>query len=301
MQIIESFLKHLILEKNFSKHTVRAYSQDLNQFSEFLKENNVKLEKTTKAEVRTYLGLLKRMGEKNRSLARKLSVLRSFFKFLVKEEIIKNNPCQTLPSPKLEKRLPSFLDFPQAETLMETPLRKEASRYKYGGQVLTTRDRAILEILYGCGLRASELVGLDLADIDFSAGLLKVRGKRNKERIVPLGRKAEEALKNYLKMRNAECGMRNAEAVFLNFRGGRLTTRSLQRLVHSYITQIADLSRKSPHTLRHTFATHLLERGADLKAVQELLGHASLSTTQIYTHVTKERLKKIYRQAHPRA
>lgn len=238
-------------------------------------------------DIRDYLGFLLRYGYERRTAARKLSTIKSFFKFLVKEKITDFNPARDVKTPKIEKKLPGFLTQYQAQKALQIIGDDEAS----------CRNRAILEVLYGAGLRAAELVGLNKENIDFLSEVMRVKGKGNKERIVPLGSYAKNAIKEYLDKRENKTN----PAVFLNQQGKRLTTRSVQNIVNKQLSKVSEVTGTNPHILRHSFATHLLERGADLRAVQELLGHASLSTTQIYTHLSVERLKKIYDQAHPRS
>jgi tyrosine recombinase XerC len=225
-----------------------------------------------------------------RTVARKLASLRSFFRFLRREGYIKSDPAADISSPKLDKKLPKFLDVGKINTLIEKP-----DTSNLGGM----RDRAILETLYSTGIRVSELVGLDMSDIDQIGGVVKVLGKGSKERIVPIGEKALDAIRKYNDKKDRRS--RSRDAAFLNNRGGRLTDRSVRRMIDKYIKACAIEEKISPHSLRHSFATHLLDRGADLRSVQELLGHMNLSTTQIYTHVTTERLKSVYDKAHPRA
>jgi tyrosine recombinase XerC len=273
------FIDYLQKEKNFSPHTLRNYRKDLEQFFDYLSDRATAV--VDSAAILAYVSFLMKYGLDARSVARKLSALKSFFKVLRRLGRADHNPAENIRTPKTKKHLPGFLTLPQVEQ---------------GLAIENIRDRAIMEVLYSCGLRASELVGLDTGSVDFNRGEIKVRGKGNKERIVPLGDAAKTAILAYLKERNAT----NA-ALFQNRRGGRLTTRSLQRIVHKHLMGVAQASGTHPHILRHTFATHLLENGADLRAVQELLGHASLSTVQIYTHVTTKRLKEVYKKAHPRA
>lgn len=290
---IEEFARFMAEERGLSPHTVKSYTSDLLQFAEFSREVSkvLRVEDVDRGLIRDFLGSLLRYGYDRSSVARKLSALRSFFKYLVKRGVVETSPALRFPTPKIGKRLPSFLDESQAKALMELPPLTRDLDY---------RDRAILELLYGTGIRASELVGLNLDDVNLSREVVRVLGKGGKERIIPLGRMARAAILNYLERRKelAESGER---ALFLNKYGRRLSTRGLQRIVNKYIKRVAELSKTSPHVLRHTFATHLLERGCDLRAVQELLGHSSLATTQIYTHVTTKRLKEIYKRAHPRA
>jgi tyrosine recombinase XerC len=276
---VGDFLDYLKKEKNCSIHTLRAYRTDLRLFFEFLDDQ--KQDRIDNTVISQYLTFLYKYGLDSRSVSRKLSSIKSFFKVLKKIGPITENPAALVRSPKTKKHLPGFLTLPQVEV---------------GLKIEDKRDRAILEVLYSCGLRAAELVGMNLTDIDLSREEIKVRGKGRKERIVPLGKAAQNAVASYLRERSSA-----APALFVNYLGNRLTTRSLQRIVRKHLIKIAQAQGTNPHILRHTFATHLLERGADLRAVQELLGHASLSTVQIYTHLTTQRLKEIYKKAHPRA
>ncbi len=284
LERIDDFIAYLKKEKNYAGHTLRNYKNDLKQLFEYLKERN--REKCDKNAISQYISFLLKYGFDSRSAARKLSAIKTFFRTLKKLGYVNENPLTGIRTPKLKKHLPGFLTYEQV---------KQAFR------ISNLRDRAIMELLYSCGLRASELVGLNLEDIDFNREEVRVRGKGRKERIVPLGRVARNAILKYLSERNQKRGRESSPALFLNYRGGRLTTRSLQRIVHRYLIQLANASGTNPHILRHTFATHLLENGANLRAVQELLGHSSLSTVQIYTHLTTKRLKEIYKRAHPRA
>jgi tyrosine recombinase XerC len=282
---IDKFIRYLEIEKNYSLHTCLNYSLDLKEFKNFLKDTP--LESIDHLILRRYLAELKQKNLKSRSINRKLSCLRSFFKFLFREGYIKYNPCSLISGPKQEKHLPSFLTEEEVIRLIEiVPVKDEWS----------LRDRAILETFYSTGMRISELVGLDTSDIDFISGTVKVKGKGKKERLLPIGDKALEAIKDYLaKRKNKE------EAVFLNKFGRRISSRAVRDIVHKYVRVASLKSGISPHTLRHSFATHLLERGADLRSVQELLGHTNISTTQVYTHLTTEKLKQVYQKAHPRA
>jgi tyrosine recombinase XerC len=296
---IERFLKYLEAQRGASYHTIRSYRTDLKQFVEILRDEQdiTDVRYVGRDAIRDFLGFLTRHGQQRRSIARKLSTLKSFFKFLKKHHIIETNPTEGMKSPKLDLKLPSFLTRRAIEELMDLPYKED---------FFGLRDKAIMEMLYGTGMRASELIGLNLSDIDMLEEVIKVRGKGGKERILPLPEKAKIALKEYLELRKPSL----ARGYLLSYDDGplllsklktRLTRRSLVRIVKKYISKVAELSQMSPHTLRHTFATHLLDKGCDLRTVQELLGHASISTTQIYTHITPERLKKIYTQAHPRA
>ncbi len=281
---IKNFLIYLQKEKNYSPHTLRAYQTDLEGFFDFLKVRNES--SVDQGIISCYVGSLIKYGLESKSVARKLSTLKSFFKVLKRNGEIDNNPALMIRTPKTKKHLPGFLSYEQIQQ---------------GLAIEDPRDRAILETLYSCGLRASELVGLNIEDIDLRRSEIRVRGKGNKERIVPLGRVANDAILRYQQNRRREQIADLKEPLFVNYRNGRLTTRSLQRIVRRCLSKISHAAGTNPHILRHTFATHLLENGADLRAVQELLGHASLSTVQIYTHLTTKHLKKTYMQAHPRA
>ena len=282
---LEKFLSYLEIEKNYSPHTLLNYKMDIEEFQRSSAETSI--DKVDYPVLRRYLTELKAKGHKPRTLARKISVLRSFFKFLQREKIIPNNPALLLNTPKLDKKLPKFLSEEEMIRFIESPpVIKETGK----------RDRALLEALYSTGIRVSELVGLNVDSVDFIGNVVKVLGKGKKERLVPIGDKALDALKDYLESRKQK-----TKAIFLNRNGQRLTTRSINNIVDKYIQAGSLKFHISPHVLRHSFATHLLNRGADLRCVQELLGHANLSTTQIYTHVTMERLKNVYNQAHPRA
>ena len=237
--------------------------------------------------LRRYLGQMREAHLKPRSVARKLSTLRSFFKFCMREKIISQNPAALVQTPKLDKPLPHFLSEEEAKTLIESPQPDKSS---------SLRDKAIFETLYSTGIRVSELVGMDVDDVDFISNIVRVMGKGKKERLVPIGNAALEALKAYVDSRKV-----SSRVLFLNKNGGRLTDRSVRNIINKYLLLIASAQHVSPHMFRHSFATHLLNRGADLRSVQELLGHVNLSTTQIYTHLTTDKLKKVYDQAHPRA
>jgi len=293
---IRQFLRYLSIEKNVSPHTRRGYLKDLEQFEAFLKEQGlvrssqegVEFEKVDRLTIRRFLGVLHRKNRKS-SIARKISTLRSFFKYLVKEELIASNPAKSVSTPKREKFLPSTLTVDEAFRLMESPSEEEKAQ--------AVRNRAILELLYSSGLRVSELVGLNWNRLDLELGIVKVMGKRSKERIVPVGSKAIEALNAYSEERGTVEG---EDPVFINGRGGRLTTRTVARIVKNYTERSGIFRKISPHSLRHTFATHLLDSGADIREIQEMLGHASLSTTQRYTHLTMGKLMEVYDKAHPR-
>lgn len=281
-------MNYLKIEKNASRHTITNYTIDLKAFLAFLGEKAVSA--VDHLVLRRFLAEMRAKNYSKRTVARKLASLRSFFKFLYREGYIKSNPVTAISSPKLDKKLPKFLDVGKVTKLILAPDTKTQAGL---------RDRAILETLYSTGIRVSELVGLDVNDIDFISGVIKVFGKGYKERIVPIGDEAATAVRKYLD--KTETRAKAKDAVFLNNRGRRLTDRSVRRVIDKYIRTCSIEEKISPHSLRHSFATHLLDRGADLRSVQELLGHMNLSTTQIYTHVTMERLKSVYDKAHPRA
>lgn len=285
---IDKFINYLKVEKNASGHTIKNYSIDLNSFFLFLEGKDIA--EVDHLTLRRFLAQLRSKAYSKRTIARKLASLRSLFKFLYREGHIKSNPITAISSPKLDKKLPKFLDVGQVTRLIMKP---------DTATIAGLRDRAILETLYSTGIRVSELVGLDTRDIDFISGVVKVFGKGSKERMVPIGEEALGAIRRYNDKKDKREKAR--DAVFLNNRGGRLTDRSVRRMLDKYIHACAIEEKISPHSLRHSFATHLLDRGADLRSVQELLGHMNLSTTQIYTHVTMDRLKAVYDKAHPRA
>lgn len=290
-QYLDKFVRFLEIEKNFSPHTITNYKVDLIGFMDFA--GDIDIARIDYLLLRKFLAHLKSVQYDKRSIARKLACLRSFFKFLCRDGYLKTNPALGLATPKLDRKLPFFLDVKQAQRFLDIPVE--------GRDLTGLRDRAVLETLYSAGLRVSELVGLEVRDIDFIGGVAKIRGKGKKERLVPIGDTAIRAVKQYLDKRPAIESMRNKTALFLNKSGGRLSDDSVRCIVDKYIKAASLREHVCPHTLRHSFATHLLDRGADLRAVQELLGHANLSTTQIYTHVTTERLKAVYEKAHPRA
>ncbi|MDD5690241.1 MAG: tyrosine recombinase XerC [Candidatus Omnitrophica bacterium] len=285
---IEKFIRYLEIEKNYSAHTVVNYKLDLNDFGRFLA--GAELEKIDYLALRKYLAVLKEKNLGNRTVGRRLSALRSFFRFLSREGYIKTNPILMLSSPKLDRHLPSFMTEEEVKKLIESAFARS------GTDILGLRDRAILETFYSSGLRISELVGLNLDDIDFISGIVKIRGKGKKERIAPIGEAALLAIRGYLGKRKKE-----SSAVFLNNNYRRITTRGVRYILVKYLHLAEIKPGVSAHTFRHSFATHLLNRGADLRTVQELLGHANLSTTQIYTHLTTEKLKSVYDKAHPHA
>ncbi len=282
---IERFLKYMEIEKNYSAHTLLNYRLDLEDFYTFLGHD--KMADVDYPVLRRFLAELRARELKPRSVARKLSSLRSFFRYLQREGAIQKNPAALLVTPKLNKVLPHFLTEEEAVHLLESP------QEDISGEL---RDKALFETMYSSGIRVSELVGLSAQDIDFEGHMIKVFGKGKKERIVPIGEKAIAAIRGYLAVRK-----KPEDAVFLNRSGTRLSTRSVRNSINKYIKKAAIMQKVHPHMFRHSFATHLLNHGADLRSVQELLGHVNLSTTQIYTHLTTEKLKSIYDKAHPRA
>ena len=324
---LAEFLEHLRLNENASQHTVRAYESDLSQFLVFLAARGSRTRaQLTVADVdhlsiREFLGDLHRRGNSRSSAARKLAAIRTFSRYLRREGILEGDPAALVGTPKREQRLPAHLGEAEMSALLDMP---------DGSQPLGRRDRAILELFYASGLRLSELVGLDLGDVNLNGRMVRVLGKGGKERIVPFNHSTEQALRAWLRDREAfvaaDTGARAASRqprtaardlrgasrqprpapaskppLFLNYQGGRLSTRSVDRLVRKYVAACSTRFGISPHALRHSFATHLLERGADLRAIQELLGHARLSTTQRYTHLNAAQLLETYRKAHPKA
>jgi integrase/recombinase XerC len=289
---IAGFLRYLDRERNASPHTIRAYAADLEQFQAHIAQElgrDGTLADVDHLIIRAFLARLHRDGLKKVSAARKLATLRTFFRYLCREGILDRNPARALLSPRTERKIPTHLEESEVAALIEVPGDTDSAR----------RARAILEVLYATGIRCAELVGLDLADIDLAGRTVRVLGKGSKERIVPFGQPALAALSGYLACRgNAKP---RSQAVFVNARGGRLTDRWVRHIVTHRVKQVAMARRLSPHSLRHSFATHLLERGADLRSIQELLGHSSLSTTQRYTHVNAKHILDIYKKTHPRA
>ena len=304
-ELFKQFLDHLRYERNVSTHTLRNYSSDLGQFYEHVapvdpktgKRREIGIHDIDHLTIREWLAELHGANKKKTSVARKLASLRTFFQFLVREGITETNPAKIVATPRIERKLPTHLSIEDAIRFIETPdLETDLGK----------RDRAILEFMYATGIRVGELTKLDIKDIDFQNKLVRVTGKRRKQRVVPFGEPALQALVGYLSVRqnflhNAPHDKRDEQAVFLNYQGTRITTRSVGRMVDKYIKECADLHDISPHSLRHSFATHLLDSGADLRDIQELLGHARLSTTQIYTHVSMEKILEVYDRAHPKA
>lgn len=294
---LSSFEDFLSSERNYSKHTLKAYIADIKEFGLVLKDmglisadnGEIDFAHMDETPIRTFISRL--YGKNKRvSISRKLASIRTFYEFLIRNGTIKSNPAKLVPTPKGEKRLPTFLTVDEVVKLVETPGSEN---------VYESRDRAILELLYSCGLRVSELVGINLNNLDLISMSVKVLGKGNKERMVPLGSKACTAIKTYLSQR---LDLKpEDDYLFVNSRGGRLSTRSIDRIIKKYAAISGIPKNISPHVLRHTFATHLLGGGADLRAIQEMLGHKSLSTTQRYTHISIEKIMEIYDKTHPRA
>jgi len=324
--IIHEFISYLNFEKRFSEHTAKCYGADLRQFAEFLsvssdnisdaaesissipQQDNINTAVATQVKqkvdqllltadintVRAYMAELNEKQYSKSTIARKLATLRSFYKFLVKRNQIGSNPVEVIRTPKQEKKLPKFLEYEDVKRLLETP---PVDNW------LGARDRAILETLYSTGIRVSELVALNMDDIDFLGEVVHIRGKGKKERISPIGSSALQAIQHYIEFRNKRAQSSNdfdSKVLFVNKHGKRLSTRSVRRKMDKYLKMAGLDPSISPHTLRHSFATHMLNNGADLRSVQELLGHQSLSTTQVYTHLTTGKLKEVYDNAHPR-
>lgn len=291
------FLRHLERERGSSEHTVKAYREDLTALVEYLADDDGRSPEpasVTVADLRGYLAALGEAGYAKTSIARRMSAVRSFFKFGQREGWVQSSPAEALRNPRKARKLPHFLTDDEVTRLLAAPQADTA---------LGKRDRAILETLYSAGLRVSELVGIDDGDIDLEQGLVRVRGKGRKERLAPLGSYASEAIEAWLAKRSLAKGESRGEEtpLFTNRFGRRLTTRSVARMLEKHLAAAGLDGRTSPHTLRHSFATHLLDRGADIRSVQELLGHSSLVTTQVYTHVSTRNLREAYEKAHPRA
>lgn len=282
---LDAFMRYLEFEKNCSAHTLLNYRLDIEEFLLFLGDSD--LATVDYLTLRRFLASLRDKQLKARTIARKLSSLRAIFRYMQREGLVSKNPARLLMTPKLDHVLPHFLTENEAVALLESPADQTSS---------SLRDRAIFEMMYSSGMRVGELVGMNVADVDLIGNIIKVRGKGRKERMLPLGEPAVAALREYLAARKF-----SSQAVFLNNRGGRLTDRSVRNIINKYLPEAALKQNVHPHMLRHSFATHMLDRGADLRSVQELLGHVSLSTTQIYTHLTTDKIKRIYENAHPRA
>lgn len=285
LPLIAKYVTYLEIEKNYSPHTILNYRLDLEEFAKF--NHNIPVTQVEYTTLRRFLAHMRELKLKPRSVARKLSSIRSFFKYLQREKIVEKNPAALLVTPKLDKPLPHFLSESEAVQLINAPNSDKLS---------DNRDKAIFEVLYSTGIRVSELVGMDIDDVDFISNIARVMGKGRKERIIPIGDTALDVLKKYIDSRAHQ-----SNALFLNKSGGRLSDRSVRNIINKFILKEAMRQHVTPHMFRHSFATHLLNRGADLRSVQELLGHVNLSTTQIYTHLTTDKLKSVYDKAHPRA
>ncbi|AQS59364.1 tyrosine recombinase XerC [Desulforamulus ferrireducens] len=295
--LIDHYVDFLSIRKNFSSHTIEAYQKDLFDGLEFFAQAlNTSEEKLLPTDIdgkllRQYLAHLYQRNLSRATVARRLAAWRTFFRFLYNEGLVKNNPLQRVSNPKQEKRLPQFLFPEETKDLIEAP----------DHSPLGIRDRALFELLYASGMRVSELVSLNLSHLDLARGYIRVMGKGSKERIVPIHQQAVATLQLYLQSVRPLLAAQECQAVFVNYQGNRLSDRGVRKILAKYCQQLGFKDGISPHTIRHSFATHLLDNGADLRSVQELLGHVSLSTTQLYTHVTKQKLKKVYKISHPRA
>ena len=317
---LDAFLAYLVSARNVSPKTVMAYTTDLLQFFEFLKDeakldalSAVDPELVEVPDVRRFMGHLFDSGVKPRSIARKLASIKSFYRYLLDSGKIERSPLSLVMTPRLDRKMPDFLSEEEASRLFDQFMPPDAKsageedRRKAEEQAFElARDRAVLEVLYGCGLRLSEVTGLEIADVDLAHGYLKVTGKGRKQRIVPLGEPAAEALRNYFEVRRnffriSGEGAAESSHVFVTAKGRQIYPMLVQRMTKRYLSPVTESERKNPHMLRHTFATHMLNGGADLKSVSEMLGHSSLTTTELYTHVTFNRLKEAYAKAHPRA
>ncbi|MFZ5817422.1 MAG: site-specific tyrosine recombinase XerD [Bacillota bacterium] len=291
--LIHEFINYLSVERGLAMNTLESYGRDLRQYSQFLEEDDSHLDAVSRTTILNYLMFLQQQGKATATIARRLAALKAFYQFLVREKRIKSDPTANLESPKLEKRLPRVLTVGEVERLLAQP---------DGMQPAGMRDRAMLELLYATGIRVSELVSLNVGDVNLEAGYIRCAGRGSKERIVPLGSLAIQSVREYLESgRSRLVKDRDEQALFVNHHGNRLTRQGFWKIVKKYADDARIENEITPHTLRHSFATHLLENGADLRSVQEMLGHADISTTQIYTHVTKGRIKEVYARTHPRA
>ncbi len=291
---IERFIRYLQFEKRFSPHTVTAYRQDLNQFNEFLVSEELDVMTISHRDVRSWMLALMEQGSEAKTVNRKLSVLRSFYKFLQREELIRSNPMIHIKAPKIPKRLPVIMDEQKMDILLDGDL---TFANNFGGM----RDRLILELLYGTGIRLSELVSLKDQDVNLYEQHIKVLGKRNKERVIPVAAPLIKLIKDYIKEKLSQNFDNKASSLIVTNEGNNAYPQFIYRIVKSILSKISTQEKRSPHVLRHSFATALLNKGADLNAIKELLGHSSLAATQVYTHNSVEKLKSIYKQAHPKA
>jgi len=296
-EAIKAYLQYLEIERNASAHTLAAYQNDLNQFESFItdftRQTDPELEKITRPMLRLWMGQLSDEGFTKSSIARKTASLRAFFRFCYRRGYVTSNPAQHLIIPRKEKKLPQTVSESEIDKLMTIVDQTTPEGI---------RDQAVLELLYGTGIRLRELVAIDLPHLDMKRRQIRVMGKGSKERIIPFGKQAQEALEDYLRIRHQ---LRNPKvpdlSLFLTKKGKRLYPRAIQRIVQKYLTAASEVSQKSPHVLRHSFATHLLDRGVDIRVIKELLGHANLAATQVYTHTSLDHLRKVYNKAHPRA
>lgn len=290
---LEGFIAYLKHEKNASPHTISNYQRDLLQLAQYLEGKKLNLRDIDNIMLRGFLAALYGRGEKKSTVGRKLAAIRSFFQFCVRKHWMDDNPAKVVSTPKQDKPVPSFLSEEEMQEFLDLPQTTKP---------LDKRDKAMLELLYATGIRVSELVGINLEDVKFTERLIRIKGKGKKERLVPFGRIAEESLKSYLRVRPLiNKGVVEESPLFLNYRGRKLSARSVERTVDKYIRRSATRRKISPHSLRHSFASHLLSRGADLRVIQELLGHESLATTQKYTHLDLQHLLDVYRKSHPRS
>jgi len=292
---IRDFLKYILLEKRYSKHTSESYTNDLRQFQDFLQKyqnsDSIFWQRVDRKVIRYFLAYLQEQNYSRRTIARKLATVKSFFKYLVREEILKKNPALSVKMPRYEKKLPEYISLTEMDRLFKT---------SKSGTFEELRNLAMLELFYGSGIRLSELINLKTVDIFFEENLIRVIGKGNKERIIPFGENAKQILIKYLEIR-PQYANKNVDNVFVLKNGNQMYPMAVQRIVKKYLSDISDIHIKSPHVLRHTYATHLLNAGAGIRVVKDLLGHENLSTTQIYTHLSVDHLKSVYNQAHPGA
>lgn len=291
---LQSFIHYLTVEKGLSKNTLESYKRDLKQFTAYLiSSGNNKIEEISRQNIVAYLMVLREQGKASSTISRNMASIRAFFQSLLKDQKITSDPSIHLETPKIERRLPKVLSIAEVETLLQTP----QSSTSFG-----QRDRAMLELLYATGIRVSELISLSLEDVHLQMGFVKCLGKGSKERVIPLGRAAIETLEQYIQVgRHKLDKTKRSKALFLNHHGNSISRQGFWKIIKKHAKDAGIKKEIMPHTIRHSFATHLLENGADLRSVQEMLGHADISTTQIYTHVTKTRLKDVYSKAHPRA
>ena len=290
---IQNYLEYLKIELNYSDHTINSYEIELTKYNNFLEEKKINYLKITKDEVREYLKHLDKMEYKNRSIAKNISSIRSFYRYLISIEKLEKNIFASIKNPKLDKKLPNYVSELDMEKILNFPNEKD-----YKKTIYTNRDLLIIEMLYDTGCRVEELSNIKLKDINKNEKSIKVLGKGSKERIVFFGEYTTDTLEEYLKDRENILDGKKSEYLFVSKKSGSLTTRRISQIIDSIMNEVAIKNNVTPHTLRHTFATHLLNHGADLRSVQELLGHSSLSTTQIYTHVSNERLRQVYLDAH---